>query len=112
MDHLPPATSVRTLREPAPPVSDSVAEQLFCLAHPRAAAGSVLGIDPAQGEGGVLPFSERKVGNHTIALTCQWHRGSQPEAQPRPLEARAMHIEVGLVSGAGVVEGRMALEPK
>ena len=112
VDHLPPAAGVGALREPAPPVGDGVAEQLFRLADAGARSGLVLGTEAAQDERGVLPFPEREVGDHAVAVGLQRHGGGQAEAQPRPVEAGAVLADVELVGGAGVVEGRAALQTK
>ncbi len=42
----------------------------------------------------------------------QRHGGSQPEAQPPPIEAGTVRADVELVGGAGVVESRTALQMK
>ena len=112
VDHLPPAAGVGAPREPAPPVGDGVAEQVLRLADPGAPAGLVLGSQAAQDERGLLPFPEREVGDHAGAVAPQRYGGGQAEAQPRPVEAGAVLVQVAFVSGAGVVEGGTALQMK
>src|SRR5262249_47539345 len=76
MDHLPPATLVGALREPAPPVGDGVAKHLFRLAGPGTWSGGVLRTKAAQGERDVLPFLQGEVGDHPVALALQRQGGS------------------------------------
>ena len=112
MDHLAPAAGVGAPREPAPPVGDGVAEQFLRLAVPGAAGWLVLGGEAAQDEGGFLPFPEREVGDRAGSVGPQRDGDGQAEAQPRPVEAGAVRVQVAFVRGAGVVEGGAALQTK
>ncbi|MGH8588805.1 MAG: hypothetical protein ACREXX_05550 [Gammaproteobacteria bacterium] len=46
-----------------------------------------------------LSLPEREVGDHTITIGLR-RRGSQPEAQPPPIEAGTVRADVELVGGA------------
>src|SRR5438552_2139358 len=57
-----PAAGVRTLGQPASPIGDGLAKQVFRLWHARMAAWPILRAEAAQDERNLLPFAQREVG--------------------------------------------------
>ena len=112
MDDLAPAARVGAFGQPAPPVSDGVAEQLLRLAGAGTRPLPIFGAEPAQHECSLLSLAEREVGDHAAVVESERHRSGQTKAQPGPVEAGAVLAEMGLVLGAGVVEGGAALHVK
>jgi hypothetical protein len=78
--HAPPAAGIGTLRHPAPPERNGVAEKLLGIAHAWTVPGAVLGADQAQHERDFLSFAEREVGDHAVAVRLQRHGSHQAEA--------------------------------
>ena len=107
---LAPAAVVGAVGQPALPVRDGLPEPLLRLVGAGAVADVVAGVELAQDEGRALSLAQDEIGQHAVAIPPQRDRGSQPQAQPRSVEAGALLGDGRVVPGAGVVEGGPALQ--